>query len=114
MNRRQFMGGLTAMALVRPEHSAAAPFPVHFRKTSPYEELSQYISPGGDDFANEKTAMDITANLRRLIETQSLPLAPNFTGAPPSPARYKPVALDVFEAEFAPSTDLFEDGLKKW
>ena len=66
MNRRQFIGGLAAMALVRPEHCAAAPFPVHFRKASPYEALAQHILPGMDDFAGEKTAMDIVATLRRL------------------------------------------------
>src|ERR1700676_2325155 len=114
MNRRQFMGGLAAMALVRPEHCAAAPFPVHFRKASPYEALAQYISPGTDDFAGEKTAMDITARLRRIVGTHSLPLATNFTGASPSPVRYRAVATEVFEAEFAPSTESFENGLKKW
>src|SRR5260370_36185959 len=114
MNRRQFIGVLSAMALLRPEHCAAAPFPVHFRKASPYESLAQYISPGTDEFAGEKTAMDIIATLRRLTETQSLPLAPNFTGKSPSPVRYRPVAADVFEAEFGPATESFEDGLKKW
>src|ERR1700686_2322452 len=114
MNRRQFIGGRAAMALVRPEHCAAAPFPVHFRKSSPYESLAQYISPGADDFAGEKAAMDIAARLQRLTETQSLLLAPGFTGASPSPVRYLPVAADVFEAEFGPSTDSFEAGMRKW
>jgi tetratricopeptide (TPR) repeat protein len=114
MNRRQFMGGLAAMAFVGPEHCAAAPFPVHFRKASPYESLAQYISPGGDEFAGEKTAMDIAARLRKLTETQSLPLAPGFTGASPSPVRYRPIDADVFEAEFGPSTDSFEAGMRKW
>src|ERR1700694_2598125 len=114
MNRRQFIGGLAAMALVRPEHCAAAPFPIHFRKAGPYESLAQYIAPGTDDFAGEKTAMDIAARLRRLTETQSLSLAPGFTGSSPSPVRYRPVAADVFEAEFGPSTDSFEAGMRKW
>src|SRR5579864_4093237 len=114
MNRRQFIGGLVAMTIVRPEHCAAAAFPVHFRKASPYEALAQYISAGGDDFPGEKTAMDIIAKLRGLMEAKSLPLAGDFVGSSPSPMRYKPVAGDVFEAEFGPSTDSFENGFKKW
>jgi hypothetical protein len=39
--------------------------------------------------------------------------APNFAGASPLPVRYEAAAADAFEAEFGPSTDSFEDGLKK-
>src|SRR5579864_3990870 len=100
MNRRQFIGGLAASALLRPEHCSAAPFPVRFRKASPYEALAQYILPGAGDFAEEKTAMEITERLRKLTTARSLPLASNFAGSWPLPVRYKALAADVLEAEF--------------
>ncbi len=103
MNRRQFIGSLAAAACFRPRQIIAAPFPVQFRKPSPHELLAPYILPGNDAFPGEKTAMEISALLHKLPETGSLPLAPNFQGTSPIPARYKPIAPDAYEAEFAPT-----------
>jgi hypothetical protein len=64
MNRREFIGGLAASALMRPRHLAAAPFPVKFRKPSPHEKLAPYILPGNDDFPEEKAAMELAARLQ--------------------------------------------------
>jgi tetratricopeptide (TPR) repeat protein len=103
MNRRQFIGSLAAASCLRPQHVAAAPFPVHFRKPSPHELLAPYILPGSDEFPAEKTAMEIAAILRKLPETGALPLGPDFRGSSPLPKNYRPIAADVFEAEFDPN-----------
>jgi len=58
--------------------------------------------------------MEINATLRKLTTAPSLLWAPNFAGASTFPVRYEAAAADAFEAEFGPSTDSFEDGLKKW
>jgi len=114
MNRRQFLGTLAACSFARPGHGAAAPFPVHFRKPSPYEALAQYILPGNDEFAGEKAAMEIVADLRRLPQAKSLPLAADFRGASPLPARYRAIAPDAYEAEFDRASGNIEDGLRQW
>ena len=114
MNRRQFIGTFAATALLRPKHCAAAPFPVRFRKLSPYEALAPYILPGNDDFGVEKTAAEITSVLDRLHETRALPISADFRGGSPLPVRYRPVAAEVFEAEFSPLAGSFEEGLRKW
>ena len=74
MNRRQFIGGLAIASFLRPKHCAASPFPVHFRRASPYETLRSEIFPSGE----EKTAMEIEAALQGLIKSRSLPLAPEW------------------------------------
>lgn len=114
VNRRQFLGGIAAAGFLRPRHGAAAPFPVSFRKASPYEALAPYILPGSDDFAGEKPAMEIAALLRRLPETGTLPFSPDFRGSSPCPARYRTVSSDCFEAEFDAPPEGFEAGLRKW
>ena len=114
MNRRQFIGGLAASAFLGPRHCAAAPFPVNFRKASPYESLARYIPAGADEFPGERTAMEIVAQLGKLISTRSLPLADTFAGTSPWPIRYRTVAADVLEAEFGQSEGSFEEGLRRW
>ena len=113
MNRRQFMGSLAATTCW-PRHGAGAAFPVRFRKASPHETLAPYILPGNDEFAAEKTAMEIVSALRRLPETKALPLAADFQGRSPLPTRYRPVAADAFEAEFDSAEGSFEEGLREW
>ena len=65
MNRRQFIGSLAAAPLLWPRHAVGAAFPVHFRRTSPYQALARFIAPGSDEFAGEKAAMDTAAALRK-------------------------------------------------
>jgi len=113
MNRRQFIGSLAAAGFLPFRHSAAAPFPVRFRKASPHETLAPYILPGNDEFPGEKTAMEIAGLLRRLPETGALPLAADFHGSSPLPARYRAVSGDCFEAEFDAAGE-FGPGLRKW
>src|SRR5450755_3877472 len=114
MNRRHFLGTIAAAGFLRPPHCAAAPFPVRFRKASPHEALSPYILPGNDEFAGEKAAMEIAGLLRRLPETGTLPLAPDFRGSSPLPSRYRSVAADCFDAEFDAAEGGFEAGLRQW
>src|SRR5215469_7386802 len=114
MNRRQFFGTLAAAGLVRPRHCSAAPFPVHFRKASPYETLAPYILPGSDDFPEEKAAMEIAALLRQLPQTRTLPGAEGLRCASPLPVRYGAVAADCLQAEFDPAPAPFAAELAKW
>jgi tetratricopeptide (TPR) repeat protein len=114
MNRRQFLGSVAAAMLAKPHHTSAAPFPVHFRKAGPHEALSRFIQPGGDEFPEEKTAREIASVLRRLMETRTLPVGPEFRGVSPQPVRYREVASGVYEAEFDAAGGGFEDGLRNW
>jgi len=114
MNRREFIGSLAASGLMRPKHCAPAPFPVRFRKASPHETLAAYIEPGSDEFAGEKSAMQIVSLLERLPDTHGLPLTADFRGTSPLPTRYRAVAADAFEAEFAPVSGGFDAGLRQW
>src|SRR5258708_9302286 len=108
------MGGVGGAGFARPRHCAAAPFPVRFRKASPHETLARYILPGNDEFAGEKPAMEIEALLRRLPETGTLPLAPDFRGSSPLPSRYRTVAADCFVAEFDAAEGGFVAGFRNW
>jgi len=49
-----------------------------------------------------------------MIETRALPLAPDFHGLSPLPARRRPVAAGVTEAEFDPADHRFAEGLRSW
>jgi tetratricopeptide (TPR) repeat protein len=116
LNRRGFLAGIAAAGFpwALPERALAAPFPVRFRRSHPYESLFQFIEPGHDEFAIEKQAAEITAHLERLPQTRSLPLSADFQGRSPMPARYVDVAEGVARAEFDPSDKRFEQGLKNW
>ena len=114
MDRRRFIASLAATAFLRPRHVSAAPFPVRFRKTSPYESLSRYILPGSDEFAGEKSAMELAAVLRRLPDRRELPLAAEFRGSSPLPVRYRPAGAGAYEAEFSGAAGGFEEGLPHW
>src|SRR5262249_55141275 len=95
--------------IARPET-----FPVRFRRANPYEALAQFIEPGHDSFAVEKQAAEITTHLERLLETRTLPLASDFQGASPWPARYQSVAPEVSRAEFDLTAHRFQEGLERW
>ena len=91
-----------------------APFPIRLRRTHPYESLFAFMQPGRDEFAGEKTAAEITAHLDRLLRVRNLPLADDFRGVSPLPARYRPVADDVVRAQFDAADMRFVEGLEKW
>jgi Tfp pilus assembly protein PilF len=78
----------------------SAPFPVHFHRKPYYESLVPYVEPGHDAFPIEKDAGEITDQLNRLPEIRSLPVADNFQGRSPLPARYHVISSDVSRAEF--------------
>ncbi|MCU1235831.1 MAG: repeat-containing protein [Candidatus Solibacter sp.] len=97
-----------------PVRGLPAPFPFRVRKPAPYESLFKYIEPGSDEFAVEKQAAEIAALLNRMPDTGALPLAPDFRGTSPLPARYREVDDGVYEAEFDQDDGPFEGGLRKW
>jgi tetratricopeptide (TPR) repeat protein len=94
--------------------AGSTPFPVHFRKPSPYEALRRLVEPGRDEFAIEKEAAEIATRWRRMLATRSVPLAQDFRGTTPMPAQYKEVAKGVFAAEFDGSDRRFQAGLQDW
>ncbi len=119
MNRRGFLGAAVVGTCVRPNLRAQpAKFPVRFRKPPPYAEALSHIEPGSDEFACERLAAEVNASLGRLLQTGSLPLAPEFRGASPAPLRYSAVADGVTKAEFggmdSQSAATFAGELKKW
>ena len=65
MNRREFLAAAAAGGLVATRIPAATPFPLHYARKSPYDELLQYVEPGRDEFEGEKTALDLEARLAR-------------------------------------------------
>src|ERR1041385_226741 len=122
VTRRRILQGAVAgtLAWMLPQPAlTAAPFPIRLRKKLPYESLFEFIEPGHDEFAGEKTAAEITGHLDQLLKVRSLPLAPNFRGESPLPIQYKPVSDDVSLATFDAarlglSEGRFSDGLEKW
>ena len=58
MTRRKLLTLAAALA-AHKHHATAAPFPVHFRKPSPHEQLARYIQPGNDEFAAEAEAAQV-------------------------------------------------------
>jgi FimV-like protein len=92
----------------------AAAMRVRFRKSHPYESLYAFIEPGHDEFPAEKDAAVITQKLNAMVAARALPLARDFQGASPMPARYSDVAHDVAKAEYNYADKDFESGLRRW
>src|SRR5580700_5078971 len=111
--RRAAAGGL---AWSWPSRSRASPsvFPVHFRKSSPYELLRPQIDAGHDDFEGERGAVEIEARWSRILATRTVALAGDFRGVSPMPVRYRQIAKGAFAAEFYGGDRRFQAGLKNW
>jgi tetratricopeptide (TPR) repeat protein len=118
MTRRKFLGSTAAAGFVwswpTTARGAHVPFPVHYRKPNPYENLRALIEPGHDAFAVEAEAAAITARWQRSIVTGSLPIADGFRGSTPLPKSYKKIDDGVTVAEFDKSDRGFESGLTAW
>lgn len=99
-----------------PSSATATPsvFPVHFRKSSPYELLRPQIDPGHDEFAVEREAVEIEARWSRMLATRTVALAGDFRGGSPMPVRYQQIAKGVFAGEFDSADRRFQAGLKNW
>jgi tetratricopeptide (TPR) repeat protein len=112
MNRREFIGTVTSVALLRQAKADVAVEVV--RPKNSYEALLKDIEPGHDDFPLEKEAFEIASHLKRLTETRSLPYASDLSGASPFPVRYEPVAEGVLLARYDASDANVGSGLQKW
>jgi hypothetical protein len=112
VNRRRFLTTVAAGSCVRPVKMRAAANRIP--KPAPYESLYRFVPPGSDEFGVEAEAASITVHLARIISTKSLPIAAGFRGSSPMPARYRKIAEDVSQAEFALDGKGFEEGLKAW
>jgi hypothetical protein len=109
-------GAAAGLAWSWPARASAppAPFPVHFRKSNPYEKLRAQLEPGHDEFAVEQEAAATTARWNRLPATGAVPLAGGFHGSTPMPARYQEIATGVFTAEFDRTDNGLETGMAHW
>ena len=114
VRRRDFLAALACAGALPGRLPALTRYPVHFRKTNPYDPVLQHIEAGTDEFRGEKEAEEIEERLRSLLTSRTLSLAAGFRGRSPLPSRYRPVAESVSEAEFPPSAAPFADGLHKW
>src|SRR5579863_7643978 len=65
MTRREFIAAVSAAGLVPARGSAATPFPVRYAKPNPYDAVLRYVQPGTDEFAGEKEAAALEADLQR-------------------------------------------------
>ena len=61
------MAAMAAAGFVPARGQAAIPFPVKYRKSSPYDELLRYVAPGADEFEGEKAAIELEAELSRKL-----------------------------------------------
>jgi tetratricopeptide (TPR) repeat protein len=113
LGRREFLAAISSCSLVASRGSAWERYPVHLRKPGPYTGALAHIESGTDDFRFEKEAQEIEGRLGAMMTSGSLPLAPDFKGSAPLPARYVPVAEGVGKAEYG-SKEPFDSGLRKW
>lgn len=109
MNRRRFIAAVATATAAYPAEPVAVEF-VHPR--SPYESLVRHIEPGHDEFPLEAEAARVAAHLKQILTTRALPLAPDFTGLSPLPARFRKIADGVEVAEFGAAP--FATGLQEW
>src|SRR5450755_1789009 len=93
---------------------ATTPFPVHFRKPAPYEDLRGLVEAGHDEFAKESEAEATEARWNRLLAQSPVPLTGDFRGYPPLPARYQQIAEGVLQAEFTREEEDFQAGWRQW
>ena len=105
MNRREFLAALAVAASLPSNATPAA-------STSP--KVTFRIDEATDDFACEKSASIVEHHLGRLLETGTLPMAPEFHGSSPLPSGYHSVAENVEQADFQASDVPFQEGLKRW
>ena len=65
MTRREFIAAVTAAGFAPSRATAAIPFPVHYARPNPYDAALRYLDPGADQFAAEKAAIELEAQLSR-------------------------------------------------
>ena len=112
MNRRIFMGSVAAASFSK---TALAEVEVEIiRPRNSYESLLKDIEPGGDGFPGEKLAFEIAAELKKVQQTHTLPLAPDVAGASIFPAGYKTIQEGIFIAEYDLASKDLASGLGKW
>ena len=57
------MAAAAAAGLLPTRAPAGTPFPLHYARKSPYDELLRYVEPGLDEFTGEKSALELEARL---------------------------------------------------
>jgi tetratricopeptide (TPR) repeat protein len=113
MRRRDFVAACAAAPLFSSPGHASAPFPVRFKQEPPYAAVMEFAEPGHDEFAGEKTAMEIERRLASALASGDPPLAAGCRGSSPAPSHYRDIAPGVAAAVFESGGDP-SAGWKKW
>ena len=114
LSRRGFLGGLALSAFLRPHRAAAKPYPVVFRRPSPYEPLEAAIGPGHDEFTGEVAAAQLKSALEQMLRSGEIELAPRFTGRSPMPSGHTDVDAGFRTAVYEGAGGDFRAGLRQW
>jgi len=114
IERREFLAALAGLGLLSRRASGAHRYPVHFRKSSPYEAVLAQVEPGTDEFRFEREAAEIEQRLSAALTGQALPLAETFKGASLLPNSYHAIGEGVWEAEFAAAAAGFDETFSQW
>ena len=112
-SRREFLLRAAALpALTSIPFAAALGEENHH--SPPYLALQKFILPGQDEFAEEKTAMEIREALSIALRTSELPVSSTLEGSSPCPATHQNVAFDLRSAVFDKSDKDIREGWKSW
>jgi tetratricopeptide (TPR) repeat protein len=111
LSRRQFLASTAALPVLANlrGHPAFAEEPRH---APPYLALEKFIQPGFDEFAGEKQAAVISAELDQAFRTGTLKNEPS--GQSPCPASYRRIAPDLREAVYNRSDTNVKEGWRRW
>ncbi|MBV8073027.1 MAG: VCBS repeat-containing protein [Acidobacteriaceae bacterium] len=105
LNRREFLAATAAV----PALSTLAANPAFADeppRAAPYLALEKYISPGNDEFPEEKAAAELAAALQNALNSATSPeLALNGNFASPLGSSFRKIAPDLREAVFSSSPD---------
>ena len=114
LGRRDFLAWMASGAAFRPARSpAAVEFPVRFRQPGPCADLLPLVEAANDSFELERQGQAIERQLQAMLASGELPLATGFRGRSPLAASYVD-AGGVLRAEYGPSREGFQEGLRRW
>lgn len=112
-SRREFLVSAAALPALTCLTGAPA-FADEPRHNPPYLALERFISPGTDEFPNEKSASQIVESLDKALRSMEMPIGISFQGSSPCPKSYRALAPDLEEAVFESSDVAVRQGWKRW
>ncbi len=113
LTRREFLVSAATLPALTCLSRAPA-FADEPRHDPPYLALERFISPGNDEFSEEKTAVQIVESLDKALHLMELPLGASFQGSSPCPKSYRTLAPDLEEAVYEAWDMAVGEGWKRW